>query len=127
MMKIYILLGVSIIILILLRTYVNARRSGALEGFNSSDKQLIIVKAKWCGHCKTAMPEFERAVAESPVSLKDDSTVTIRMLDEADNRDEVTKLGVTGFPTIIYMDGNKRMEYSGERTYDGIMGFIQAL
>ncbi len=100
------------------------RYDGFVDGGDSS-KQLVIVKAAWCGHCKSAMPEFEKLVKASPVKLRDGSSVKIRMLDEKANKDEVNSLNVKGFPTILYVDGGNRMEYSGERTYTGVMGFLQ--
>ncbi len=101
------------------------RYDGFVDGGSDSGKQLVIVKASWCGHCKSAMPEFEKLVKASPVKLRDGSSVKIRMLDEKANKDEVNSLNVKGFPTILYIDGGNRMEYSGERTYTGVMGFLQ--
>jgi len=119
------IIGVAVIALVLLRTY--GRRVVGFEGFasGSGGKELLIVKAKWCGHCKRAMPEFEKLVAASPVKLRDGSSVTVRMLDEADNKSEVETLSVRGFPTILFREGGKRMEYEGARTYEGVMGFLQ--
>ena len=98
-----------------------------LDGFQgASSSELLIVKAGWCGHCKSAMPEFQRLVAATPVTLKDGSSVTIRMLDEGADKAEVQTLQVKGFPTILYRGpSGDRMEYSGPRTYDGVMGFLQ--
>ena len=39
---------------------------------------------------------------------------------------EVEKLNVRGFPSIIYMKGGKPMEYSGERSYDGVISFLNS-
>ena len=91
------------------------------------EAELLIVKAKWCGHCKTAMPEFEKLVAASPFKLADGNSVTIRMLDEADHKDEIAKLPVKGFPTILFRNGATPVEYSGPRTYEGVMGFLKGI
>ena len=98
-----------------------------LDGFQgASSSELLIVKAGWCGHCKTAMPEFQKLVAATPVTLKDGSSVTIRILDEGVDKAEVQALKVKGFPTILYRGpSGDRMEYSGPRTYDGVMGFLK--
>ena len=98
-----------------------------LDGFQgASSSELLIVKAGWCGHCKTAMPEFQKLVAATPVTLKDGSSVTIRILDEGADKAEVQTLKVKGFPTILYRGpSGDRMEYSGPRTYDGVMGFLK--
>lgn len=127
MNKVLILLGVIAILLVLLS--VNRRSLLGYEGFSgSSPNELLIVKAAWCGHCKTAMPEFQRLVSAAPVKLKDGSDVTIRLLDEKVDKAEVQTLNVKGFPTILYRGpGGDSMEYSGPRTYDGIMGFLKGM
>jgi thiol-disulfide isomerase/thioredoxin len=116
------ILATSVLLVVLYFTE-KRRYDGFVDG--GDGKQLLIVKASWCGHCKTAMPDFERLVKASPVKLGDGSSVKIRMLDEKKDKDEVAGLNVKGFPTILYVDGGNRMEYSGERTYTGVMGFLQ--
>ena len=122
--KLMIALGIALLALVLISTAgVVFRR---LDGFQGSPSELLIVKAGWCGHCKTAMPEFQKLVAATPVTLKDGSSVTVRMLDEGADKAEVQTLQVKGFPTILYRGpSGDRMEYSGPRTYDGVMGFLK--
>jgi len=119
-------LGVSLLVLVIVSMSRTAFRR--FDGFQGSSSELLIVKAGWCGHCKTAAPEFQRLVAATPVTLKDGSSVTIRMLDEGADKAEVQTLQVKGFPTILYRGpSGDRMEYSGPRTYDGVMGFLKGL
>jgi thiol-disulfide isomerase/thioredoxin len=129
MHKIIIALGLAIIAMVLIRVYRRAKFYGFddYEGFSTNGKELLIVKAGWCGHCKSAMPEFQKLVKASPVKLKDGSSVTIRMLDDKENKSEIKTLPIDGFPSILYRDGGKTMAYSGERTYDGVMGFLQSM
>jgi len=125
--KLMIALGLALAVLILVSTSRTMFRR--FDGFQGSQgSELLIVKAGWCGHCKTAAPEFQRLVAATPVTLKDGSSVTIRMLDEGTDKAEVQGLQVKGFPTILYRGpSGDRMEYSGPRTYDGVMGFLQSM
>ena len=122
----YIVLGVLALMLVIIRLYgrsilgFTTRR----EGF-ASGAELLIVKAEWCGHCKKAKPHFEKLVKASPVKMQDGSEVTIRMLDSDADKAEVNALNVKGFPTILYRSGSTSQEYPGERTYDGVMGFLQ--
>jgi protein disulfide-isomerase A1 len=121
--KLIITLGLLLIAILILRGYARASR----EGFQSGGgNELVIVKAAWCGHCKRALPEFEKLVAASPMKLKDGSSVTIRMLDEKENKSEVEPLNVRGFPTILFFKDGTRLEYEGERTYDGVMSFLES-
>jgi len=114
--------GILLIAILVLRIYARASR----EGFQSGGNELVIVKAEWCGHCKRALPEFEKLVASSPMKLKDGSAVTIRMLDEKANKSEVEPLNVRGFPTILLFKDGTRLEYEGERTYNGVMSFLES-
>ena len=96
------------------------------EGFTGgSSKELVIVKAEWCGHCKKAMPQFNQLVRNSPIKLQDGSEVKVRLLDEANDKAEVKMLGVSGFPTIKYMVDGEAQDYNGPRTYDGVLSFLQ--
>jgi thiol-disulfide isomerase/thioredoxin len=115
------LLIVALVLLVVLKL------SGgtSYEGF-SNGKELLIVKAEWCGHCQKAMPEFKKLVAASPIKLADGSSITVKLYDEKADKAVVDSLGVKGFPTIMLMDGSNRIEYGGERTYTGVMGFLNA-
>jgi hypothetical protein len=104
------------------------RSQRSSEGFTGGNVkgELVIVKAEWCGHCKRAKPEFDRLVRASPIKLQDGSEVTVRMVDEALQKEEVKKLGVQGYPTIKFIPvGDAAVDYSGERTYSGVMSFLQ--
>ena len=123
MRKILILGSVLLILLVILHL---TRRS--VSGFQNPGSEIIICKAAWCGHCKTAMPEFERLVSASPVKLKNGSDVTIRMLDSDADSAAVKALNIRGFPTILYKNGSgQSQEYPGPRTYDGVMGFLNSM
>jgi thiol-disulfide isomerase/thioredoxin len=128
---VYVLFGLALLLLVLLRFY--GRRYLGFEMFQSGGgsngkggKEVVIVKAAWCGHCKKAAPEFQRLVSASPIRLSDGSEVKVRMLDDKADSTEVQGLGVKGFPTILYFSNGQKTEYSGPRTYDGVMGFLQA-
>ena len=124
--RLYILIGISIIALVLVR--IHAQRYLGFEGFTDGEKrELLIAKMKGCGHCEKAMPEFKKLVAASTLKLADGSSVTIRMLDASTDRAEVESLGVNGFPTILYRSNSKVLPYEGPRTYEGVMGFLQTM
>jgi protein disulfide-isomerase A1 len=123
MRKIVILGSILLILLVVLRL---TRRS--ILGFQNPGGEVIICKASWCGHCKTAMPEFERLISASPVKLKNGSDVTIRMLDSDADSAAIQALNIRGFPTILYKSGSGApQEYPGPRTYDGVMGFLNSM
>ena len=88
----------------------------------SSDKPCIIFfYAPWCGHCKTAKPEFEKLMQMAKGKA--------HMIDCDAHQDIAQKYDVKGFPTIRYYpkgpkNGNPR-EYQGNRTAEDMMDFMQ--
>jgi len=115
------ILFVLLVILVLLRYYNG--RIGA-EGFSSASKSVIICKADWCGHCKKAAPEFQKLMAASPITLKDGSKATVKILDADKDKAELSQYDVKGFPTVLIVDGGVTTEYPGKRTADDITDFL---
>ena len=93
------------------------------EGFES-EKKVIICKADWCGHCKTAAPHFEKLKAASPITLPDGSQATVEILDADQHKDEISKYEVKGYPSILIQSGANLSEYPGERTYEGVVEYL---
>ena len=125
MKRIHLILVVLVILLIILRMTRNRgyRYDNISEGFEGG-KEVVICKAEWCGHCKTAKPEFDDLVASSPLALKDGSKAKVRVLDADADKAEVSKYNVKGYPSILIMDGGNQTEYPGPRTKAGIMDFL---
>ncbi len=120
MNKLIIVLSVAIILLILTRTYADSY----YEGFEGSSKTVVICKADWCGHCKTAAPEFQKLMAASPITLSDGSKAVVKILDADKDKSEIGKYKVRGFPTILIADGSKVTEYPGQRTASEIINYL---
>jgi thiol-disulfide isomerase/thioredoxin len=115
-------LSILLILLVLLRLYNNRM----YEGFEGSGKSIVICKADWCGHCKKASPEFNKLLAASPITLKDGSKATVKILDADKDKSEIGQYKVKGFPTILIVDGGQTTEYPGERTASGVIDFINS-
>lgn len=128
MNKRLLVVGMLLVLLVLLRQSVvdGFQDAGAGAGAGSSDLKVVIAKADWCGHCKRAAPEFERLVNASPIRLADGRQAVVEMLDADQQKSEVAALGVKGFPTILIQKGGKNIEYPGERTYEGVVGFLES-
>ena len=138
-MKVNILFGILVILVLLLVAlrvffmpwsmagYDHTDKYATFEGFAGSDTEVVICKASWCGHCQKAMPEFEKLVAASPIALPNGKKATVKMLDSDANGDELKQYDVKGFPTIIVKHGGDKMDYPGERTFDGVVEFLKSL
>lgn len=118
-------IGALIVVLFAIR-YLLSDQEGFAD-MNGDGRSVTILKAEWCGHCKKAMPEFEKLVKSSPITLKSGEKVAVRMLDSDADKDAISALGykVRGFPTILIKKGTEFTEYPGERTQEGVMAFLE--
>lgn len=82
---------------------------------------LVEFYAPWCGHCKQLAPIYDKLGEK----YADSETVVIAKMDATANELEHTK--ITSFPTInLYRKGdNKKIEFTGERTLEGFIAFIE--
>lgn len=97
----------------------------------SSDKPVVILlKADYCGHCKTFKPEFEKAV-----SLAGDRVnfATIQ-LDGGDTERELGKRvgqfipNFQGVPTVvIYKNGKYTDTYEGPRQAEALVEYLSKI
>lgn len=118
-----VVIGILFVSLVVLRLYLNKSN----EGFQGSNKEVVICKADWCGHCKKAAPEFQKLVGASPITLQDGTTATVKLLDADQDKSEISKYKIRGYPTILVVNGSETTEYPGERTYDGVLQFLNNL
>ena len=81
---------------------------------NVSPDKTMIFYAPWCGHCKTAMPEFKKA-AES-------SNGKIQMInsDAPGSKELMEKFHVNAFPTIMKATGE---QYNGSNDAESLKNF----
>ncbi len=117
--------GVSVIVLAIVAGLYFSGKLNLKSGFQGGKDQFTMYYAEWCPHCKTAKPEFEKLVGQSPMKIGDKS-ITMRMLEQGqDAAGEMKQKKVSGFPTFLLetADGNT-IEYKGERTTEGFLKFL---
>jgi thiol-disulfide isomerase/thioredoxin len=86
----------------------------------SSQNELMLFKADWCGHCKNFLPTWEK------ISKNTDLNVSFKIFDSDKNQREINEYNVSGFPTIMFKVNDKLIEYNGDRDENSIKEFISS-
>ena len=81
---------------------------------------LVDFYAPWCGHCKNMKPTY----AQLATDLKD-SSVNVGWIDATVHSRSSSIFEVSGFPTIIYIENGKWVEYLGSRELSDFKSFIE--
>ena len=72
---------------------------------------VVVIHAKWCGHCKTLMPKFENEIVTSTdFNSELEGLLTLGSIEEAEFDNDTTKKifgNVDGYPTIRYIRFNQ--------------------
>lgn len=100
------------------------RSPHASYGYAADGPSLILFKSDDCQYCNALKPEWNRVVK----NFRGKRTLNIREFDNKRNADVIKTQGITLFPTIrFYPKGivaGQYIEYTGERTYEGLLAFI---
>ena len=85
---------------------------------SSAGPALLFVKADYCGHCTRAKP----IIAQVAKTLG--SVVPVFAVDSSRDKALIEALGVTSYPTIIYVNRGKLSKFNGTRDANTITGFV---
>ena len=90
-----------------------------IDGFTGAS-EFVLYHMKGCPHCTKMMPEWSKFEANNQTGIK------TRKVEKSENPSEVSKHGITGFPTILLLNGgNKVKAYNGPRTAQGFNAFCK--
>jgi thiol-disulfide isomerase/thioredoxin len=127
-----ILLGIAILAVLALVTMYALGISynrGLLQGFQNPSPDgntFTMYYADWCGHCKQAKPAFTEFASKGKINVNG-TDCTIRMISPENEPDKAKGKNIKGYPSFLLetVDG-KTVEYTGERTVDGYMSFLNS-
>lgn len=85
---------------------------------------LVMFYAPWCHHCKQLEPIFMEAATDLQ---KENVGVYVGKVDCTKYTSLATHFSIRGFPTVLFIDKNKVVEFNGDRTIDDIVEFTRRL
>ncbi len=78
--------------------------------------KITLYYANWCGHCQRFKPVWEELKKELKAL-----NVESAEYEDGQNKKEIEKAGVNGFPTIRITKNGNTYEYQGPRTVDALI------
>ena len=92
-----------------------------IENYSSDEPlKFSLYHVKWCGHCKTTKPEFDKLIKNHKTI--NGKTVMYEKIDCEESPDKAEEAGIESYPTIKLND----KIYEGERTVEGFLTFLKS-
>lgn len=91
------------------------------EGF-SSNPTFYMFGVDWCPHCTSTKPTFDSLGSTQTIGGK---TVQCVYVNPEKEPEKAVGFPVEGYPTLILQKGSEYVKYSGPRTKDGFLQFLQ--
>jgi protein disulfide-isomerase-like protein len=86
---------------------------------NSQKHKFVLYYAPWCGHCQKFKPIWDQFAEQINSS---DKNISVSKVNCEENKCE----NISGYPTVIMHKSDGTSEtYTGERTQEGLMAFIE--
>ena len=87
-------------------------------GSSSSEKEVLLFKAEWCGHCKAFKSTW------NDLKKKYEGKYLFKTYDADENKSDIKSWKVEGFPTIMVKSKDKVIEFVGSRDLVSLSLFI---
>jgi len=94
----------------------------------TGESQLYFFHADWCPHCKRAKPEWDNIVKN--YDNKDFGKYKLKTIEvDCSEGDDplIQQYSIDGYPTILMIKDDKRIDYDAKISYDNLNKFITDL
>jgi thioredoxin-like negative regulator of GroEL len=105
-----------------LKKYEKQLNKNVMYGGSSKKDKLYLFKAEWCGHCKNFKSTWAKLQEDEDMQNK----VEFVTYDADNHKNEISKFGIEGFPTIILHKGDKTIEFNGQRDLENLKNFVNS-
>ncbi len=93
-----------------------------------SETQVYFFYADWCPHCKKAKPEWDQFMKQYNNKTVGTYQIIPIGVDCSEGENPlIQKYGVDGYPTVILLKGDQRVDYDAKITYDNLSKFVEDL
>jgi protein disulfide-isomerase len=96
------------------------------DNTRSSESKMYFFYADWCPHCKSAKPEWDKF--HKQFNNKQIGTYNIVPVGVDCSEGEnplIQEYGVDGYPTVILVKGDQRVNYDAKITYDNLVKYVE--
>ena len=91
-----------------------------------SEAQITFFSADWCPHCKKAKPEWDDFTNEYNGKEVGFYKINCQSVDCTDGNSElIQEYNIDGYPTIILLKDNKRIDYDARITGENLKQFVE--
>lgn len=100
--------------------------SGELNNINDSNKVKVLnFNTSWCRYSVMFAPEWSKfeALVEN---MADIDAIDIKC-DDDNNSAMCQNFNIPGFPSVVILKGDKRIDYKGQRSAEAILDFVRNL
>ena len=80
---------------------------------------------QWCGHCKTAKPEWAKFVDAFNGKMINGTKILVTSIDCEKYPEIAKKQNINGYPTFKFELDEKELHFDGERTFDSFKRFVE--
>jgi thiol-disulfide isomerase/thioredoxin len=90
-----------------------------IQTYNAdTSPKMVLFYADWCGHCQALKPDWDAFAANLPhvYSVPQENLPKITGYNTAN-----------GFPTIVFLNGDKVEDYKGERNVESLTAFYNKM
>jgi thiol-disulfide isomerase/thioredoxin len=82
--------------------------------------EMYLFKSDSCHYCKSFMGNWNLLVNDPKLNKH----INFTMLDATNDKNEIKKWEITGYPTLILRKGDKTIEYQNERSVSELTKFL---